>query len=64
MLGQRYLYDGKSILDLNERQKESCKRIIDNRSTKTQNTSLRDFSVNVVQAKKRLIFWQKKTVMG
>lgn len=29
MLGQRYLYDGKSILDLNERQKESCKRIID-----------------------------------
>lgn len=29
MLGQRYLYDGKAILDLNERQKESCKRIID-----------------------------------
>lgn len=29
MLGQRYLYDGKAILDLNERQNESCKRIID-----------------------------------
>lgn len=29
MLGQRYLYDGKPILDLNERQKESCKRIIE-----------------------------------
>lgn len=28
MLGQRYLYDGKAILSLNERQKESCKRII------------------------------------
>ena len=29
MLGQRYLYDGKAILDLNERQEESCKRIIE-----------------------------------
>ena len=29
MLGQRYLYDGEPILNLNERQKESCKRIIE-----------------------------------
>lgn len=27
MLGERYLYDGKSVLNLNERQKESCQRI-------------------------------------
>lgn len=64
MLGQRYLYDGKSILDLNERQKESCKRIIDEQEHENSKYKFEGFQCECGAGEERLIFWQKKTVMG
>lgn len=43
MLGQRYLYDGKSIMYLNERQKESCKRIINGQEKENPVYQFEDF---------------------